>query len=253
MNEEKLINYYNKFNEKKRLKTRHGEIEFYVTTSYINKYLKKENKIIDIGAGTGAYSNYYEKKGYNITAIELVKHNIREIEKNKNIKCYSLNATNLKGIESNYYDVTLLLGPMYHLLSDKEKEKALSEAKRVTKRNGYIFICYCLKDFAILKHGFIDNHIDEIKDIEKDTITDKDNLYSFVSIDYINKLRKKLNLKEIEMISQEGPTEYFRKEINKMDEKTFNIYKEYILKNSNNKNMLDYSRHIIDITKKTDD
>ena len=35
MNEENLINYYNKFNEDKRLNTRHGQVEFIVSMHYI--------------------------------------------------------------------------------------------------------------------------------------------------------------------------------------------------------------------------
>ena len=56
MNEENLITYYNKFNEDKRLNTRHGTIEFITTMKYIHKYLKDNDKIIEIGAGTGKYS-----------------------------------------------------------------------------------------------------------------------------------------------------------------------------------------------------
>ena len=38
MNEENLITYYNKFNEDKRLNTKHGNIEFITALNYINKY-----------------------------------------------------------------------------------------------------------------------------------------------------------------------------------------------------------------------
>lgn len=82
MNEVELIEYYNKFNEDKRLKTRHGYIEFMTTMKYINEYIGefKNPKIIDIGAGTGAYSIPLAEK-YDVTAVELVKHNLRVIEK----------------------------------------------------------------------------------------------------------------------------------------------------------------------------
>ena len=39
MNEENLIKYYNKFNEDKRLNTKHGNIEFITAVNYINKYI----------------------------------------------------------------------------------------------------------------------------------------------------------------------------------------------------------------------
>ena len=55
-----LEEYYNKFNEEKRLNSRHGQVEFRVSMKYIHEYLesflkdgrkKSEIKILDIGAG----------------------------------------------------------------------------------------------------------------------------------------------------------------------------------------------------------
>ena len=183
MNEENLKTYYNKFNEDKRLDTKHGQIEYLTSIKYIEKYLKKEDKIIDIGAGTGKYSKYFSDKGYDVFAVELCKSNLREIEK-KGIKCIQGNATNLKKIKDNEYNITILFGPMYHLISMEEKVKALEEAKRITKTGGYIFISYCMNEYAVITHAFIDNNIEE--SIKNDLVDDnykitpkKDDLYSF--------------------------------------------------------------------------
>ena len=59
---------------------------------YIEKYLSEDSRIIEIGAGTGRYSIALAEMGYDVTAIELVSHNI-EIMKSKvkahhNIKIY---------------------------------------------------------------------------------------------------------------------------------------------------------------------
>ena len=87
MNEENLIKYYNKFNEDKRLNTRHGQVEFITSMKYIKEYLKEFNnpKILDVGAGTGKYSINLANDGYDVTALELVKHNLKVIEKNSKI------------------------------------------------------------------------------------------------------------------------------------------------------------------------
>ena len=68
MNEENLIKYYNKFNEDKRLNTRHGQIEFITSMKYIKEYLKEFNnpKILDVGAGTGKYSINLANDGYDV-------------------------------------------------------------------------------------------------------------------------------------------------------------------------------------------
>lgn len=47
-------------------------IEFITTTTYIDKYIKPNDRILEIGAGTGAYSLYYANKGYQVDAVELV-------------------------------------------------------------------------------------------------------------------------------------------------------------------------------------
>ena len=98
---EKLNNYYNKFNEDKRLETRHGIIEFQTTIKNIEEVLSnfKNPKILDVGAGTGKYSLYLNNLGYDITAVELVKHNLKVIEsKNKNIKTVPSNIKNSNNI-----------------------------------------------------------------------------------------------------------------------------------------------------------
>lgn len=254
MNEENLIKYYNKFNEDKRLDTRHGQVEFITSITYINKFIKKNDKIIDIGAGTGKYSKYYMDKGYDVFAVELVKHNLRKIEE-KNIKCMQGNAINLSKIKDNSYDIVLLFGPMYHLLNDDDKLKALSEAKRIVKKNGYIFISYCTNEFAIIKYGFIDGKIlDSIENnlINKDykIKNDKDNLYSFVRLEDINYYKDKLNLKRVKILSQDGPSEYMRKVLNKMSEKEFDIFIDYHLKTCEREELLGSGRHILDILTK---
>ena len=256
MNEKELINYYNKFNEDKRLTTKHGQVEFLTAIKYIEKYLKDGDKILDIGAGTGKYSIYFKNKGYDVEAVELVKHNLKVIEKNNvNIKTYLANATNLSMIKDDSFDIVLLFGPMYHLISMKQKIDALREAKRIVKNDGYIFISYCMNEYAVLTHGFIEGYIkDSIKNnlIDKNyhIISKSNDLYSYVRLDEINYLKDTCKLNRINIISQDGATEYLKKIINKMDEETFKIYLNYHFKTCERKSLLESSRHILDILTK---
>ena len=108
MNERELINYYNKFNEDKRLSRRHGIVEFETAIKYINMYLSnfKDAKILDVGAGTGRYSMYFSNLGYDVTAVELVKHNLRVLEKNcPSVKSYLGNAIDLSSFKSNSFEI----------------------------------------------------------------------------------------------------------------------------------------------------
>ena len=255
MNEENLITYYNKFNEDKRLNTRHGQVEYITAMKYIHKYLKDNDKIIDIGAGTGKYSITLAREGYDVTAVELVKHNLKVIEKkSKKVKTYLGNAINLKKIPNDTYDLTLLFGPMYHLISKEEKIKALKEAKRITKKSGIIMVAYCMNDYAVITHGFKDNNIKKcIENNELDnnfhvtpTLTD---LYSMVTIDDINNLNKEVNLERIKIISADGPSNYMRDVLNKMDDETFEIFIKYHLSTCERQDLIGAGAHSIDILK----
>jgi ubiquinone/menaquinone biosynthesis C-methylase UbiE len=250
MNEKELINYYNKHNEEKRLLTKHANIEFITAMKYIKDYLKDGYKILDIGAGTGRYSLELQRDGYDVTAVELVKHNLRYIEK-KGIKCYQGNAIDLSRFEDNSFDMVLLFGPMYHLLTMEEKVKALEEAKRVSKK--YIFISYCMNEFAVIYHGFMEGYIKEdIKNLDSTfkVIKDNDNLYSYVRLEDIDYLKDKCNLKRVKIINQDGPTEYIKNIVNKMDDKTYKLFINYHLSICERLELLGSGRHILDILEK---
>lgn len=257
MNEQELITYYNKFNEDKRLKTRHGFVEYYTTMKYIKEYLAefKNPKIIDIGAGTGAYSIPLSEE-YDVTAVELVKHNLRVIEKNSNkVHVFQGNAINLEQLSDEEFDVTLLFGPLYHLISKEEKIKALNEAKRITKKGGIIFVAYIMDDYRLITHGFKERKILEAK---KDGLLSDDyhiipkynDLYSTLRLSEINELNEITKLKRIKIITPDGPSNYIRPYLNQLNEEEFALFMDYHLKNCEREDLLGAAAHTLDILRK---
>jgi len=150
---EALKGYYETHDEDARLTSKHGMVEFLTTVHYVEKYLEKGMKILEIGAGTGRYSHYFARCGYEVDAVELMECNIEVFKKNtsekEKVTVRQGDATRLDFIEHEQYDITLLLGPMYHLYTDKDKYAAMSEAIRVTKRGGIVFSAYCNNDMTI--------------------------------------------------------------------------------------------------------
>lgn len=258
MNEENLIKYYNKFNEDKRLNSKYGQIEYITSMKYIHEYLNTMDnpKVMDIGAGTGRYSIALAEEGYDVTAVELVKHNLRVIEqKSDKVKVFQGNATNLSKFNDEIFDLVLLFGPMYHLCDKDSQLKALNEAKRITKKSGIIMVAYCMNEFAVITHGFKDNNINEclqnnMLDDKFHCVAKKDDLYNVVRLDDIDELNEKANLERIKIITPDGPANYIRKELNKMDDETFSLFVKYHLSTCERKELLGAAAHTLDILKK---
>lgn len=256
--------YYNKFNEEKRLDSRHGQVEFVTSMKYIHKYLevleqqkpKSEIKILDVGAATGRYSVPLAEEGYDVTAVELVKHNLSRLKaKGSTVKAYQGNAMNLKRFEDNSFDVVLVFGPMYHLHEREEKMKALSEAKRVVKPEGYIFVAYIMNEYSVITYAFKEKHI--LEGIENGMLdqdfhcTKKANeLYSFVRTEDIASLNEELGIKRVQIIAADGAANYIRPFLNALNEQEFGYFIEYHLSTCERADLLGASGHLVDILKK---
>ena len=166
-----LIDFYNQYDEDSRLALKHGSVEFLTTMRYIEKYRKPGDRVLEIGAGTGRYSHALARQGCAVDAVELVGHNIDVFRKNtqagENITITQGNAMDLSAFPDNGYDITLLLGPLYHLYTKEDKLQALREAIRVTKPGGVIFAAYVISDGCLLDEGFHRGSINVAEYIEK--------------------------------------------------------------------------------------
>ncbi len=247
--------YYNKFNEEKRLLSRHGQVEYRITMKAIHKYLEKMNnpEIIEVGAGTGRYCVSLSNEGYNVSAIELVKSNLGTLKAKKSkVKAYLGNAIDLHRFQDESFDCTLVLGPLYHLKTEEEQIQALLEAKRITKENGVIMVAYVLNDYSVIQHAFIEGKIMECLDELDDQfqIHSKIDLYNRVRLETVNELNEKAGLKSIERIAVDGPTDYLRPVINKMSEEEFEIFIQYVDAISHREELMGASSHILDILSK---
>ncbi len=251
--------YYNKFNEDKRLLRRHGNVEYVTSMKYIHDYLdeEKQSRIIDIGAGTGRYSVALANEGYDVTAVELVKYNLGILKsKGANVKAYQGNALKLSRFEDESFDMALLFGPMYHLCRFEDKVKALKEAVRVTKTGGVILVAYVMNEYSIITYGFKENQI--LKAIEEGKVTSdfrvnpsQEDLYDYVRLEDINALNHAVaNVERIKIISADGPADYLRPVLNKMDEETYHRFIEYHLATCERMELIGAAAHTVDILKK---
>ena len=253
--------YYTKFNEEKRLNSRHGQVEFLTSMKYIHEYIPKdakasEVKILDIGAGTGRYSVALAEEGFDVTAVELVKYNLGILKKkNSSVKAMQGNALKLSKLQDNTFDVTLLFGPMYHLFGFENKKKALEEAKRVTKPGGVILVAYCMNEYSVITYAFKEKHLKECVAEKRftetfRTISDEKDLYDYMRTEEIAELDKAVGLERIKLITPDGPANYLRPVLNGMDEEEFKVFIQYHLATCERQDLIGAAAHTVDILRK---
>lgn len=251
--------YYKNYDEENRFNSRYGITEFLTTINYIEKYTAPSAKIIEIGAGTGRYSRALAQKGYSVDAVELVQHNIdifkSKISDEDGITVTQGNATNLSEFGSEKYDAALLLGPMYHLFTEEEQRRALSEAVRVTKRGGIIFIAYCMGDATLLTYGFVRGYLDEImSDCGLDSNFKKFEkpwgIFQLYRVEDIEALRRMTDVDSICLVGADGYANHMRDALEKMDEDSFRLFLQYHLAVCERPELIGMSHHTIDILRK---
>lgn len=254
-----LQEYYNGYDEQNRLSSRHGQVEYITTMKYIHNVLHADAKILEIGAGTGRYSLALAHEGYRVDAIELVRHNLDILTENirpgDNISAILGDALDLSMYADETFDVTLLLGPMYHLYTEEEKIRALGEALRVTKKNGSVLVSYCMNEGSLIMHCFQGGNIRRCMEADMLTedyhcVSQAKDVFELVRTEDIERLNRNFRIERQKLVATDGATNYMRSCIDAMDDETFSIYLDYHLSVCERQDLIGASHHTLDILKK---
>ncbi|KAK2594715.1 hypothetical protein QQS21_007565 [Conoideocrella luteorostrata] len=122
-------------------------------------------RIADVGGGPGKYAFALADQGHDVDLIDLSpgllelaqsEQDRRKFAGNKAL-LHSLavgNALDTTILHAGQYDAVLLLGPLYHLLEEEERVKAVQNAVRLAKPNAVIFVAFIsiaahLRDIAM--------------------------------------------------------------------------------------------------------
>lgn len=257
-----LIDFYNNYDEDSRLEPKHGTVEFLTTMRYIEKYLKPGNRVLEIGAGTGRYSHALARQGYSVNSIELIEHNIEIFSKNtlasEKISVVQGNALDLSAFQNNQYDITLLLGPLYHLYSNEDKQQAIREALCVTKQGGIIFAAYVISDGCLLDEGFNRSNINVVEYVRNGLLdpetfaakSEPKDIFELVRKEDIDDLMSVFPVTRLHYVASDGCALFMREAIDAMDSETFQLYLKYHFATCEREDLLGVTSHALDIFQK---
>ena len=256
-----LEDYYNSYDEEGRLLSRHGQVEYLTTMKYIRECLAgiTDPKLLEVGAGTGRYSVTLAKEGVNVTAVELIPHNLEllksKLDGSEPITAIQGNALDLAALPDSSFSLTMLLGPMYHLYTREDKLRALSEAVRVTKPGGYILVAYCMNEPTVVQFVFGQSHLREVTELNMLTndwhcISKPKDLFELVRTEDIASLDAELPVERLKLVATDGATNYMRQYIDSTDDETFEKWLDFHFTICERQDLIGASHHTLDILKR---
>lgn len=252
--EDRVKSLYDIIDESSRLKRSNASsVEFDTTVHYMNKYISSKDKILDIGAGAGIYNLYFAQLGYEVEALELSEKNVNiiksRIDNSMKLNVSVGNAINLSEYRSSYYDNVFVMGPLYHIENFNDKLKVLSEAKRVCKKGGYLFLSFINNDAVLLTEQEYDSKFLTGDTYNHDDFKVHNFPFVFHTLDEMKELIVESDLEIIECFSQDGITELLESKINEYTAEEFKAYMKMHLYFSNKKELLGFSNHNMFICK----
>ena len=139
-------------------RSRHGQLEFLTTMSYIGRQAPHPCRVLELGAGTGRYTIALAEKGHQVTAVELMDKNFELLQANTapypNVEAIQGDALDLRRWADDTFYLTLSMGPMYHLYGKGGVDRAIDEAIRVTRPAGILMFAF-LSVHAILYDNYL--------------------------------------------------------------------------------------------------
>ncbi len=256
---EYIKKYYNRYDEDSRLDRKHTKIEFLTTVEYVNKYLRPGMRLLEVGAATGRYSLHFANKGYQVDSIELVEHNINifksKIKPEHNINLQQGNALDLNMYKDNTFDVTLILGPMYHMYTIEDKNQVVKEALRVTKQGGKVCFAYISHDAVIVSWGLLDGNLNK-ENVSKmftddyKCLSTPEELFSMFHVEEFNELVNKYNINHLHTVATDGVAPFFPEQFKELSDEVYEEWIKYHLFVCEREDLMGFSNHILYIGEK---
>jgi len=124
-----------------------GRPEFLLTCRMLDRYIKPGDTVLDIGGGPGRYSLRLAAKSCGVTLFDLSPENVKFAaeqanEQNLPLKTVAGDAREADRLVSGQFDHILLMGPMYHLLDERDRVAAVRAALNLLKTGGMIYISF---------------------------------------------------------------------------------------------------------------
>ena len=244
------------------------QLERDITWRYLEDYLPSRGSILEIGAATGRYTLELAKRGYLVTAVDFSSHllekcRIRIADEGlaEKVRLVVADARNLSEVETEDFDAVLLMGPLYHLLEEEDRQIAIGEAHRLLKPGGIVISTFItrlgiLGDLLKSQPQWIENQAEVRSIIEHGR--NPENLRNgefrgyFARVSEVAPLHEKSGFETLVVAGVEPAISADDESYNRLEGNQRKLWLDLLYELSSEQSTIGSSRHLLYIGKKTD-
>ncbi|MBD2099318.1 bifunctional 2-polyprenyl-6-hydroxyphenol methylase/3-demethylubiquinol 3-O-methyltransferase UbiG [Leptolyngbya sp. FACHB-261] len=127
--------------------SQYSPVEFAITARYLKQWIPEGATVADIGVGVGHYAELLARWGCSVYLVDISQRlldaaylRLQGFDLHERVAgVHRASATELDCCDAGVLDAVLFLGPLYHLCSLEQRQRAIQEAARVLKPNGLLF------------------------------------------------------------------------------------------------------------------
>ena len=127
-------------------------IEFELTKRFLGRYIRPGDRILDLGGGPGRYALHFAKLGCDVTLADLSQGNVdfavaKAKELDLPLRALQADARDPAALRDELFDHVLMMGPLYHLMEEPDRIKAVDACLTLLKPGGTLS-CTFISSYA---------------------------------------------------------------------------------------------------------
>jgi len=240
--------------------------EFLLTCRMLDRYIKPGDRVLDIGGGPGRYVLYLAEKGCHVTLFDLSAENTKfakeqAAKQNLSIQAITGDAREVDQLVDEQFDYILLMGPLYHLLEESDRIKAIESALDLLVPSGILFasfismmggIIYGMKEAPQI---LASADLFEVAFVEKFIAKKSTGGMAFTNAFFIEQseilpFMAQFQLEKLHLFGQEGILSPCEENIMSQPKETIDLWLDFCEKIWEREELLSWSEHLMYVGKK---
>ena len=258
--------YYDRNPQGEHNRLEEHQLEYDLTWRFLEEYLPPKGEILEIGAGTGRYTLGLVQKGYSVTAVDFSKANLEVCQEYlaeagfpDRVQFILDDARFLDGVPRKEYDAVLIMGPLYHLIKESDRQMAIKEAFDRLRPGGVIFSAFISRFgiFGVIMK-MIPDSIEDQKQVRSvvERGRDREGWPSggfrgyFATVEEIAPLHEKIGFETIKLVGVEPAISADDESYNKLEGERRRLWLDLLYEISDQPSTVGASQHLLYIGRK---